>query len=135
MLPSHHAASAVTAGVVLRRLGWSWGAVGLFAAGAVLLDVDHYLAAVWRTGDLSLARAYREHPRGARRVEGARRRADSGFRFRLRFWGGYNRPLHSVPALATLGVVAWAVAGLRPLALGVALHRALDYVWEGRPRR
>ena len=100
MLPTYDGASAVRAGAVLRRVGWSWGAIGAFAAGAVLLDVDHYLAAVWRTGDLSLTRAYRQHPQ---RSTSAPR---SGFRFRFRFWGGYDRPFHSVPALAVVALAA-----------------------------
>lgn len=129
MYPAHHAASAVVAGAALRGAGWSWGAISAFAAGAVLLDVDHYVMAVWRTGDLSLTRAYREHPRRSTRVR------RPGFRVHFPFWGGYNRPLHSVPVLAGLALGAWRAPALRPLAAGVVLHRVLDVAWESRPRR
>ena len=135
MLPSHHAASAVLAGVALRRAGWGWPAVASFAAGAVLIDVDHYLAYAWESGDLSLYRAYWNH-RGTLRLRHASRLA---FRWVFPFWGGYNRPFHAVPALAALCLAAGTNAGLRPLALGVALHRFLDLLWESfwaaQPRR
>ena len=126
MLPTHHLASAVLAGAALRAAGWSWPALASFAAGAVLIDVDHYLSYAWCTGDFSLWRAYRYHRARVPRPESVR----LTFRWRLPPLVERGRPLHMPPALAGLALAAARVPRLRPLALGVALHRVLDYLWE-----
>jgi hypothetical protein len=127
MLPTHHVLSAAIAAMPLRRAGWSSLDLGVFAAGAVLIDVDHYLSYAWHTGDLSLLRAYRHHRAQAKTPPRVYRLAIS---WHLPFWGGYNRPFHAAPPLAGVALAALRWPLLRPLVAGLLLHRVLDMVWE-----
>ncbi len=126
MLPSHHALAAVAVAVPLRLSGWKLSDLALFGAGAVLIDVDHYISYAWRTGDFSLLRAYRHH-RLKFHNSPVRRLA---LAWHFPFWGGYGRPFHAIPVLALLGVAAARWPWLRPLAWGVLHHRLTDWLWE-----
>jgi hypothetical protein len=118
MLPSHHAAAAALAAVPLRARGWSPLAIALFAAGAVLIDADHYAAYAWRIRDLSLQRAYRFH----------RRRHGRPYRLhRPAVALDPRRPLHAPLLLAGLTLLARRYPLLRPLVAGLLFHRLLDY--------
>jgi hypothetical protein len=118
MLPSHHAAAAALAAVPLRARGWSPLAIAQFAAGAVLIDADHYAAYAWRIRDLSLPRAYRYH----------RRRHGRPFRLhRPAVAVDPRRPLHAPLLLAGLTLLARRYPLLWPLVAGMLFHRLLDY--------
>ncbi|MBI3970671.1 MAG: hypothetical protein HY332_05230 [Chloroflexi bacterium] len=124
MLPSHHAGLAAAATVPLAWRGWNGPARLEFFAAAVLIDADHYLSYVWRTGDLSLWNAYWWH----------RRRTHASPRRWKLHWPhlGFQptRPLHVPAALLLFLLVSWRWRRLRPLAWGLIFHRALDALWE-----
>ena len=61
MYPSQHVALTALACVPLKLRGWSLPELGAFAAGATLIDVDHYLAYAIANRDWSLPNAYRWH--------------------------------------------------------------------------
>ena len=118
MLPSHHAAAAALAALPLRTRGWSPLAIAQFAAGAVLIDADHYATYAWRIRDLSLTRAYRFH----------RRRHGHPFRLhRPAVAVDTHRPLHAPLLLAGLTLLARRYPLLWPLVAGLLFHRLLDY--------
>ena len=127
MYPTQHAAATVLAILPLARGGWRGRDLVGFAAGAVLVDADHYLSYALRKGDPSLERAYCYH----------RERAggDRGQKWALRphvppLLVDRQRPLHALAALGCLALAAWPWPALRPIAWGVAFHRLLDYAWE-----
>lgn len=126
MYPSQHAAVTALSAIPFRAVGVSWSRLGLFTAGAVLIDVDHYLSYAWREGDFSLVNAYRYHrnrvPRGAARA---------GLNLHLPpLWPGPNRPFHAVSVLGAMCVLAWLAPILRPLVAGAIYHRLQDYLYE-----
>ena len=126
MYPTQHAAVTALSAVPLRAAGVGWRTLGLFAAGAVLLDVDHYVSYAWRTGDLSLPNAYRYH-----RDRMQRGKARLGLNLHLPpLWPGSSRPFHAVSLLAALCLLAWAAPALRPAAAGALYHRLQDYLYE-----
>ena len=128
--------AAAVALVPLARRGWSRPALALFAATSVLLDVDHYVAYVWKTGDLSLWRAYRHHQKPA---------ASSHWGLRLgrpALMVDHRRPLHALAPLAVAAVAAARWPVLFPAAAGAGFHRLQDFLWgcvrvpvlaDGRP--
>jgi hypothetical protein len=124
VLPKYHAFAAAAAAPLLVRLGWRPRAVAAFTAAAVLIDADHYLGYIWKTGDLSLARAYAYYR--------TRYHVPRSFRFRLRRLLRPNlgveqgRFLHSAPAIAAVFLVAWRWPALRPVAWGLLFHRLQD---------
>ena len=122
MLPSHHAAATALAVVPLFRNKWRLSAVGQFAAAAVLIDVDHYLAYAWRVRDPSLAHAYHFH----------RSRMDKhGPSVQMPvLLADRSRPFHAPVLLALAWLLARRVPALRALVWGALFHRALDYVWH-----
>jgi hypothetical protein len=130
--PSQHAALAAAAAWPLqRRLGWRWPQLGLFAAGAILIDVDHYLAYAVRSGDWSLLNAYRWH---SARVPPMSRRRPHFYRPPLLV--DRYRWFHAIAPLALLALAALVFPPLRPLAGGALFHRLSDYsveVLEYRP--
>jgi hypothetical protein len=90
----------------------------LVAAGGVLIDIDHYILYALRSGDWSLAGALGYE---ARRHT-AQRRGDTRPRYgSLRSIA--HQPLLTLP-VAWLLALAW--PALRPLALGLSVHLALD---------
>lgn len=110
----------------MRAAGISWWALTQFAAGAVFLDADHYGSYVWRTGDLSLRRAYTFH-------RGRVPRDEARFALNLhvpRLLPGRNRPAHALVVTAAIGFLAATVPALRPVMLGALFHRVQDYLWE-----
>jgi hypothetical protein len=124
--PTHHAIVTAIALVPLRASGVSWGALAQFAAGSILLDADHYAAYAWRTGDLSVHRAYSFH-------RGRVKRDEARFALNLhvpRLLPGRNRPAHAVVVIAGIALVAALVPSLRPVLLGALFHRLQDYAWE-----
>ena len=158
MYPSQHVALTSLALVPLRERGWSLPRLGLFAAGAVLIDVDHYLSYAIKSGDWSLPNAYRWH---VRRVPPMARRRPRLYLPKLVL--DRHRPFHAVAPIALLFFLAWgpfpalrngghnpgdAPPGalrwlfrcfrpwLRCLAWGVLFHRLCDYaieIFEYRP--
>jgi hypothetical protein len=127
VLPKYHALAAAAAVPVLVRLGWRPREIASFAGAAVLVDGDHYLGYVWKTGDFSLARAYgyyRNHYHVPHRL-----------RFRLRRLLRPNlgvesgRALHSAPFIAVAFLAAWRWPFLRPLAWGLLFHRVQDELY------
>ncbi|CAA9287827.1 MAG: hypothetical protein AVDCRST_MAG77-4452 [uncultured Chloroflexi bacterium] len=131
MYPTQHAAITAITALPLRRRGWNWTELSLFAAGAVLIDVDHYLSYAVREGDWSLPRAYRWH---IRRVPPMDRRRPHLYLPPL-LWDQY-RWFHAIVPLALLALAARLWPPLRPLALGALYHRLQDYaveVFEHRP--
>jgi hypothetical protein len=124
--PTQHAALTALTALPFRAAGVSWRSLALFGAGAVLIDVDHYLSYAWHQGDFSLANAYRFH---RNRVD--RHVARPGFNLHLPpLWPGPNRPLHAVSALTVLCALAWAAPALRPVVAGALYHRLQDYLYE-----
>ena len=122
MLPSHHAAAAAVVAVPLLARRRSPAKVALFAAAAVLIDVDHYLSFVWRIRDLSLVRAYWWH------------RGKTHHPYRLHRPAlviDRPRPLHAPAVLVLLAVLARRWTWLRPIVAGMVFHRLLDYAWSG----
>ncbi len=112
--------------VPLRARGVSWKAVAQFSAGSVLIDGDHYVAYVIRTGDLHVRRAYLFHRNRVKRDEA---------RFALnlhvpRLLPGRNRPAHALAVMAALAVLAVRFPALRPGVAGILFHRLQDYMWE-----
>ncbi len=95
-------------------------AAALLIAGGVLIDVDHLVLYAIRTGDWSISGAlcynrYRNRPL---------LRGDNRPRYgSLRSW--LHQPLLILPPLWAL---AHRLPWLRPLAIGVSLHLALDYL-------
>ena len=146
MYPSQHAALSALALVPLRLRGWSLSELALFAAGGVLIDVDHDLAYVAKTGDWSLPNAYRWH---VERVPPTVHERPHVHRVPLVI--DPYRPFHAVAPIALLFTLAWvkppAVRAhslasllrllplLRPLAWGVLFHRLCDYALETFQRR
>ena len=126
MYPTQHAALTALTCLPLRAAGVSWKSLAVFGAGAVLIDVDHYLSYAWREGDFSLLNAYRFHVGRVRR--GAVR---PGLNLHLPpLWPGPNRPFHAVSVLAGFCLLAWVAPVLRPLVLGALYHRLQDYGYE-----
>jgi hypothetical protein len=126
MYPTQHAAVTAISTLPLRAAGFGWRPLGLFTAGAVLIDVDHYLSYVWKTGDFSLLNAYQYHrhrmQRGAARL---------GLNFQLpSLWPRASRPFHAVSVLVGFCLLAWLVPALRPIAAGAIYHRLQDYLYE-----
>ena len=126
MYLTQHAALTALTTLPLRAAGASWSALALFSAGAVLIDVDHYLSYAWREGDFSLVNAYRYHRDRVKRGS-----ARPGLNLHLpSLWPGRNRPLHALSSLAALGLLAWLAPVLRPVVAGALYHRLQDYVYE-----
>ena len=112
--------------VPLRAAGVSWSDIAQFSAGSVLIDADHYVAYVARTGDLHPRRAYLFHRNRVKR---------DAARFALnlhvpRLLPGRNRPAHSLAVLGAAAAAAALVPALRPVVAGVLFHRLQDYLWE-----
>ena len=123
MHPRDHLIAAGLALVPLARRGWSRPALALFTATSVLLNVDHYVAYTWKTGDLSLWRAYQFHQKTAPRTHwGVQLGAPALVMDR-------RRPLHALAPIAAVIVAArwWPV--LLPAALGAGFHRLQDFLW------
>lgn len=88
--------------------------VGAFLAGSVLIDVDHYVDHVYRTGGLSLRAAY-----------------DYGIELDNRLLRGERLPpvfhfLHTIEFLLAVAVLSFFVPAARWLFLGMAVHFAMD---------
>lgn len=124
MYPTQHAAAAL--GVVVPLLGRRWprSALAVFAASAVLIDVDHYVSYVWATGDLSLPNAYHYH---------CGRAVRSRWGLRLR-WpvqvAEPHRPFHTLAVLSCLVLAARRWPHLWPVAWGALFHRLQDWCWD-----
>lgn len=123
MLVPHHALAAAVAGVALSRRRWDRAAYVAFVAAAVLIDVDHYLAYVWKTGDWSPGRAIAYH-----------RSRYVPFQWRLRpRWPrlGFeeDRLFHAAPVLLALFALGRRWPALSPVACGVLFHRVQDELW------
>ena len=130
MYPTQHAALTALTALPLRAAGHSWRTLALFGAGAVLIDVDHYLSYAWREGDFSLANAYNYHRHRVQRG-GAR----PGLNLHLPpLWPGRNRPFHAVSVLAAACALAWFTPASRPVVAGALYHRLQDYVYESARR-
>ena len=154
MYPSQHATLTALALVPLRRRGWSLPRLGFFAAGAVLIDVDHYLAYALRTGDWSLPNAYRWHTQRVPPFVHKRPHF-----YVPHFFLDRHRPFHAIAPIALLFLLGWApldnalddlhppgarrrpvrrTTGLlrrlqlmvRALAWGALFHRVSDYAVE-----
>ncbi len=90
----------------------------LLLAGGVLLDIDHYLIYAHRSGNWNPLSALRyDRWRNKPIVAGDRRRRYGSLRSIL------HAPLFTIPLVWLLG---WRWPMLRPLAIGVTLHLALD---------
>jgi hypothetical protein len=63
LYPSQHATLTALACLPLKQRGWSLPELAAFAAGGILIDVDHYLAYAVKQRDWSLPNAYRWHVR------------------------------------------------------------------------
>jgi len=125
LYPTQHAALTAGAALPLRLRGWSWRDVALFWATGWLIDVDHYLSYVWRTGDFSPVNAYSFHK--------ARTPRTRGWQFHPRppnFWPGGHRPFHALSVLLALLLLSRLIPALRPIAWGAVVHRAEDLAWE-----
>ena len=139
MYPTQHVALTAVALVPLRARGLPLPELALFAAGSVLIDVDHYLSYAAKSGDWSLTRAYHWH---AARVPRVVHRRPKFYRPAI-LWDRY-RPFHALLPIALLFALGFADRApglsllklLRPLACGALFHRACDYsleVFEYRP--
>jgi 5-methylcytosine-specific restriction endonuclease McrA len=112
---THLWTSALAAAICYRR---SPGRAAALVAAGTLIDIDHLALYALRTGDRSLVGAlvydqYRNHPR---------RRGDNRPRYgSLRSW--LHEPALIPPLLLAAALLPW----LRPVALGLALHQALDH--------
>jgi hypothetical protein len=121
MLPSHHAAATAVAAAPMLARGRSPLRVALFAAAAVLIDVDHYLAYAWRIRDLSLRRAYWFH----------RNRMHHPYRLhRPRLVIDPLRPLHAPILLGLLYLLVRRQPLLESIVAWMLFHRFLDYTWS-----
>ena len=130
MYPSQHAALTALTALPFRAAGHSWRSLALFGAGAVLIDVDHYLSYAWREGDFSLINAYRFHRNRVRRSD-----AHAGLNLHVPpFWPGSNRPFHAVSVLGAACLLAWLTPAVRPIVAGALYHRVQDYVYESARR-
>jgi hypothetical protein len=92
--------------------------VALLLAGGVLLDADHYLLYALRSGDWS--------PFGALRYDSWRNKPIAAGDTRRRYGSLrsiFHRARFTIPLVWLLG---WRWPALRPLALGVTLHLAMD---------
>jgi hypothetical protein len=124
VLPKYHVLAAGAAAIPLALAGWRPLDLALFAAGAVLIDGDHYLGYVWETGDLSLPRAYAYHRKRYHRPR------KWGFRLRWPYLGiESSRVLHSAPVILATFLLAWPLRPLRPLAWGLLFHRLQDELY------
>jgi len=90
---------------------------GLLLAGGVLLDADHYLLYALRSGNWNPLSALRyDRWRNQPIVVGDRRR-----------YGSLRSVFHTVRiTLPLVWLLGWRWPALRPLAIGVTLHLALD---------
>ena len=124
-----HLAAAAAAGLAIYR--HTPRRAALLALGGVIIDIDHFVLYAWRSGDWSLMGAL--HYDSYRHI--GIRAGDTRPRFgSLRSVA--HEPRITVP-LVTLLALAW--PNLRPLALGIALHLALDihlphYDWRAWAR-
>jgi hypothetical protein len=125
-------AATVAATAIFRWRGWGLGDLAAFAAGAVLLDVDHYLSYVVCTGDVSLRRAYwwnRDRGESVRKILSPHV-PSLGFESR--------RPFHWPPLIVAPAVLAPLAGRSSPrmaqilvaFTAGAVFHRALDAAWE-----
>jgi hypothetical protein len=101
----------------------------LFTSAGVVIDLDHFLIYGWRTGDWSLVGALSYNRYRHRTIVPGDTRPRYG---KLRSW--LHQPLLMLPTIWTL--TRWHSA-LRPIALGLTLHLALDSVetWLGWIKR
>lgn len=115
-LRAHLLTSALLAAALYRRAPRD---AALLLIGGVGLDADHYLLYALRSGDWS--------PRGALRYDGWRHTPPRAGETRRRY-GSLRSPFHD--ARLTLPL-AWLLSrrwpALRPIAIGIALHLALDF--------
>ena len=144
MYPSQHAALTALACVPLRQRGWTLPELGAFAAGAVLIDVDHYLAYAIKHRDWSLPNAYRWHVQRVPALVYRRPHLHLPPLVLDRY-----RPFHGAtpillaalltrlsPSATTAGPLRLLASLLRAAAWGVLFHRLCDYsveVFEDRP--
>jgi hypothetical protein len=94
------------------------GKAALLLAGGVLLDADHYLLYAIRSGDWNPLNALRyDRWRNQPLVAGDQRRR----------YGSLRSIFHTARfTIPLVWLLSWRWPGLRPLALGVTLHLALD---------
>jgi hypothetical protein len=126
--PSQHASLTALAVIPLRHRGWSSLDLGLFAAGAVLIDVDHYLTFAWRTGNWSLIAAHRWYCDRVPPVV----RGRPELHVPVLVFDRY-RPFHAPVLLFLFWLITQIVPPLRfirPVAIGTLFHRACDYSVE-----
>lgn len=109
---------AIAAAVGLAVYPRSLRRVALTILGGVLIDFDHFFLYALRSGDWSLAGALRYDRRRHMRIRPGDTRPRYGS---LR--SVVHRPWLSLPVVWLL---AWAWPALRPLALGLSVHLALD---------
>jgi len=99
----------------------------LLALGGVLLDVDHYLLYALRSGDWN--------PLGAWRYNGWRHMPRSTTDTRRRYGALrsiFHRPWLTLPLIWSISA-RW--AAMRPAAIGITLHLALDFPFLQLDRR
>jgi hypothetical protein len=124
----HALASAAVGALIYRR---NWRKILATTLGGVIIDVDHIVLYAMRSGDWSLDGALRYDRFRHQRI----RRGDTRTRYgSLR--SVVHQPRFTLPLLALLAL-AW--PRLRPFALGIALHLALDvhlphYDWRAWQR-
>lgn len=126
MYPTQHAAAAALTLLPLKQRGWQWPCMAAFAAGAVLIDVDHYLSYVWEHGDFSLIRAYQFHRGHAKQKE----REFAPHLVNPKWFVSPRRPFHPVVLIAAFWLLTRKHSVLHALAWGLVLHRLQDYLWE-----
>ena len=115
-LRAHVLTSALLATALYRRAPRD---AALLLIGGVGLDVDHYLLYALRSGDWSPRRAWRhDSQRHAPLHPGERRRS----------YGPLRSPFHDARLTLPLAwLLSWRWPALRPIAIGVTLHLALDF--------
>ncbi|MDZ4718034.1 MAG: hypothetical protein SH847_06145 [Roseiflexaceae bacterium] len=111
-----HLVAAAAAGLALYPR--SLRRAALTALGGVLIDIDHFLLYALRSGDWSLDGALRYDKRRHIRIRPGDTRPRYGS---LRSMT--HRPWFSLPIMWML---AYAWPGLRPLAIGLTIHLAMD---------
>ncbi len=121
---THLLVSAAVGLLTYPRSPWR---AALVVAGGVLIDLDHFVLYAQRSGDWSLAGALRYEQRRHRRARPGDTRPRYGSLRSL-----IHQPRLTLPIAWLLGV-AW--RPLRPIALGLTVHLAMDLHFPQYDRR
>ena len=124
MLPIYHIFFSIIAAILIFLINPSFLFIILFLAGAILIDVDHYLLYIVRKKDFSLIRAYKYF-----RCEFKKIKIKKSERPKVLL-----SIFHTIEFYIILLVLSYFIVYFWPVLLGCLFHRLLDLIYSSCKR-